>query len=295
MQIEKLFYYTKVVESGSISKAAEYLHISQQALSQSMGHLEKDLDVKLFLRHNKGITLLDTGERLYDAAKIIVETWEHFLSAHEACSIINTFSITIPAMMEEIYSVPLLSFFEAVYPKISLNIITQSWERSIPALQKNEIDLVMGTVLLTKDSAEPSFSGVHSFELSRHKLGVIVGKHAPLAVESSINFSELKNEKIVLDSMEHIEEYSIYKLLKQNNLNNILLVQARNTMHQMIENGYAISLGTPNNETTKTKFVSFSEEIILITKCWISTKNVNNVMMQSIIKKLFSLTNWRTS
>ena len=48
MQIEKLFYYTKVVEKGSISKAAEYLHISQQALSQSMCNLEKDLGVKLF-------------------------------------------------------------------------------------------------------------------------------------------------------------------------------------------------------------------------------------------------------
>lgn len=49
MQIEKLFYYTKVVEKGSISKAAECLHISQQALSQSMCNLEKDLGVKLFL------------------------------------------------------------------------------------------------------------------------------------------------------------------------------------------------------------------------------------------------------
>lgn len=291
MQIEKLFYYTKVVEKGSISKAAEYLHISQQALSQSMCNLEKDLGVKLFSRHNKGIELLDDGERLYDAAQTIVETWSHFISEQRICNTMSTFSITIPILMEEIYSVSLLKFFETVYPNISLNIINRPYENSISALQNGEADLVMGTILIKKNSTEPSFPNVRSFELNNHKLGILVEKHTKLAKKSSVDFSDLKNEKIVLETMKNIEDYSIYKLLKQNGLNNISLVQTTKTMLQMVENGFAITLGFPDNGTNKIKFIAFSEELTVITKCWILSKNINNTITQSVIKKLFSLAN----
>ena len=91
--------------------------------------------------------------------------------------------------------------------------------------------------------------------------------------------------------MKNIEDYSIYKLLKQNGLNNISLVQTTKTMLQMVENGFAITLGFPDNGTSKIKFIAFSEELTVITKCWVLSKNINNTITQSVIKKLFSLAN----
>ena len=49
--------FLKVVETGSISKAANELFISQPALSQQLKKLEKEFNAKLFTRSNKGIEL----------------------------------------------------------------------------------------------------------------------------------------------------------------------------------------------------------------------------------------------
>lgn len=49
-------------QHGTLSKAAEELHISQPALSRSMKKLEEDLGVKLFVRESKKISLNETGQ-----------------------------------------------------------------------------------------------------------------------------------------------------------------------------------------------------------------------------------------
>ena len=62
MQIERLNYFVEVARVQSINSASESLHISQQALSQSMHSLEKELGVTLFKRSNKGIQLTEKRE-----------------------------------------------------------------------------------------------------------------------------------------------------------------------------------------------------------------------------------------
>ena len=57
--------FLKVVETGSISKAANELFISQPALSQQLKKLEKEFNAKLFTRSNKGIELTKEGKIVY--------------------------------------------------------------------------------------------------------------------------------------------------------------------------------------------------------------------------------------
>lgn len=53
MELYRIFY--TVAETGSISKAAEKLFVSQPAVSQSIKHLEDSLGCPLFIRNPKGI------------------------------------------------------------------------------------------------------------------------------------------------------------------------------------------------------------------------------------------------
>lgn len=57
-------FYT-VANTGNISKAAELLFISQPAISKAISKLEEELQIKLFLRSSKGVTLTEEGEVLY--------------------------------------------------------------------------------------------------------------------------------------------------------------------------------------------------------------------------------------
>ncbi len=58
----QLRYFVTVSEEGQITRAARRLHIAQPALSQALAQLEAELDIVLFVRHPRGVTLTAAGE-----------------------------------------------------------------------------------------------------------------------------------------------------------------------------------------------------------------------------------------
>jgi DNA-binding transcriptional LysR family regulator len=58
----QLRYFVTVSEEGQITRAARKLHIAQPALSQALAQLESELDIVLFERHPRGVTLTAAGE-----------------------------------------------------------------------------------------------------------------------------------------------------------------------------------------------------------------------------------------
>ena len=66
LDLYKLFY--TVAKNGSLTKAAQELHISQPAVSQAIKQLENKLGGKLFNRVSRGMELTETGGRQVFAA-----------------------------------------------------------------------------------------------------------------------------------------------------------------------------------------------------------------------------------
>lgn len=64
MEIQKLRYFFTAAKLGHITKAAEYLYISQPSLSQAIHSLEKELGVPLFVKKGRNIVLTEYGEFL---------------------------------------------------------------------------------------------------------------------------------------------------------------------------------------------------------------------------------------
>ncbi|MBU5438889.1 LysR family transcriptional regulator [Tissierella sp. MSJ-40] len=73
MDMKQLLYFVTVVNEGNITAAAKKLHIAQPALSNHIKNLEEDLNVKLFHRGPRKITLTDAGEILFTKANNILE------------------------------------------------------------------------------------------------------------------------------------------------------------------------------------------------------------------------------
>ena len=57
MDIRTMQYYLAVVREGTISAAAQALHVAQPSLSRQMKELEEELGAALFVRGNRKITL----------------------------------------------------------------------------------------------------------------------------------------------------------------------------------------------------------------------------------------------
>jgi len=79
MNIDIEFYkvFCCVAESGSFSKAAEKLYISQPAITQTIKKLEEQLGGKLFYRNNNGVSLTEEGKYLYEYIKDSMTTIEN--------------------------------------------------------------------------------------------------------------------------------------------------------------------------------------------------------------------------
>ena len=66
MDVKQLEYFRAIVDAGTISGAARVLHMTQPPLSYQVKMLEEELQVQLFLRGTKKITLTEAGKPLYD-------------------------------------------------------------------------------------------------------------------------------------------------------------------------------------------------------------------------------------
>ena len=80
MDIRQLSYFMHVVELGSFSRAAAFLHIAQPALSRQISGLEVELKQRLLVRNGRGVTTTEAGERMLGHARSIIQLFER---AHE--------------------------------------------------------------------------------------------------------------------------------------------------------------------------------------------------------------------
>ena len=73
MTLQQLRYVIKVVQTGTINLAAQQLYISQPSLSKAIAELEKELNINIFERSNRGVVLTEDGSRFLSYARQVVE------------------------------------------------------------------------------------------------------------------------------------------------------------------------------------------------------------------------------
>jgi LysR family transcriptional regulator, nitrogen assimilation regulatory protein len=124
MDLRQLRYFVGIVQAGSLSRAADQLHVAQSALSHHLASLESELDTQLMIRGPKGIALTEAGGALYRHAEAILRQLE---SAKQAArNAVNLpsgrVSIGFPTVLAPLLSYELFKRVRAVYPQILLCI-----------------------------------------------------------------------------------------------------------------------------------------------------------------------------
>lgn len=73
MTLQQLKYVTIVAETGTITEAANRLYISQPSLTSAIHELEKEMNIVIFNRTNKGINITKEGEIFLGYARQVLE------------------------------------------------------------------------------------------------------------------------------------------------------------------------------------------------------------------------------
>ncbi|WIG29318.1 LysR family transcriptional regulator [Bacillus toyonensis] len=144
MDFRQLYYFKEIVKQGSISKAAEVLHIAQPPLSQLLKKLETDLGTTLIHRYRQKWELTATGEILYQYAnKMLMQIQDVKQQIQEIeQGIGGTVSIGVSSTCSNML-IDYVSMFRTQYPNVKIKIVTGNSEELLKKLEQREIDVAL--------------------------------------------------------------------------------------------------------------------------------------------------------
>ena len=146
-------FFLKVANCGSISSAARQLYVTQPAVSSGIMQLENALDVKLFFRTSRGITLTPEGQLLYE----YVNSGLSFIEAGEDklrdITGLNSGVMRIGAsdMTLKFFLLDHIEEFTNKYPKVKLSVSNNPTPKTLHSLKNGQIDFCIISEPVEKD------------------------------------------------------------------------------------------------------------------------------------------------
>jgi len=125
MDTRKLADFVKIVDSGSITKAAAALHVAQPALSQQVSALENELKQRLLIRSKQGVEPTAAGHTLYRHSQTILRLVEQARLDVEASGAAPSGRVSIaiaPYSMASSLTPRIISEVGRRYPDITLHL-----------------------------------------------------------------------------------------------------------------------------------------------------------------------------
>jgi len=122
-RLQELQVFVRAAESGSFSRAARELSLSQPSVSRIIGELEARLGVKLLLRTTRRITVTDAGALFLDRAREILSQIEDAEDAARGLdSLRGTIRMAIPIIYGTREIIPLLPKFLEMHPLLRVEM-----------------------------------------------------------------------------------------------------------------------------------------------------------------------------
>ena len=191
LELQQLQYLISIAEHGTLSKAAETLHITQPALSRSMQSLEYELQVVLFERSKNKIKFNENGKLAVEYARKVIsqaeDMVEHIRAFDHARHTVAIASCA-PAPLWEL--LPILS---RMYPDMTISSEMRCDKTMLEGLRSHAYKLIV----LPCRIDEPDF--LCRQYMTEH-LSFSVPPTHPLANRDGVRFEDIDGENMILFS-----------------------------------------------------------------------------------------------
>ena len=201
--LRQLGYFIAAAETGSITLASKRASISQPAISTAISHIERELDVQLFLRHHaQGLSLTPAGRALLRQAKQLMKQAENLYTAADDAShqlrgelSVGWFETIAPIVMPATVQ----SFLKA-YPEAAVRSQEGDQEGLLRGLRQASIEVAVTYDLQVGDDIE-------FLPLASLPPYALFGADHPLAGERSVRLAQLAPLPMVQLDMPLSREY----------------------------------------------------------------------------------------
>ena len=209
LEIRDLRLVAAVAHTGTLTGAADRLHLTQSALSHQLRALEKRLEVPIFLRSHQRMQLTDAGNRLLPVAQEIL----HQLASAErelaglARQRATTLRISTACYTTYNWLPAVLRSFRQTSPGAQVRIAPEHTRKPLEAVRRDLLELA----ILTAPVDEP---GVETLPIFEDEMVILTSPNHPLTRSPFIETSALSETTILTYSAEPQESLLIGGILQ---------------------------------------------------------------------------------
>jgi DNA-binding transcriptional LysR family regulator len=230
IDIRSMRAFVAVASAGSISRAAEQLHIAQPALSLQIKHIEDHLGVQMFDRRSRGVVLNAAGRRFHDHVIDILKRVD--IAYEDVRTAVNEptgrVALGLSHSMGMILTVPLVSEICRRWPKIQFQMLEMSTGDIPEYLMKGRIDV--GITFRGEDDTGLRYTHLVDEELvlatSLQQLQSALGKGG--ARRKQLKLEELVHFPMILPTVTHSLRNCIDEFLVRHRLALSIVAEVNN-------------------------------------------------------------------
>ncbi len=199
MELRQLRYFVRVLELGSISRAALDLELVQSALSQQISRLESELSTRLLQRTSKGVVATEAGMAFFREAQLTLRHADQAVRAAQLSRLTGAVSVGLAPTTAAVLGLPLMRAMRERYPDVRLHMVEGMSGHLTSMLNSRQLDL---TILFDTQAARRW----SVLPLVEEKLFLIQAKSDDTPVEKATmrtRMADLKDIPLILPTGTH--------------------------------------------------------------------------------------------
>lgn len=206
--------FCEVAKCESFSKGGKALYMTQPAVSQAIMQLEEELEVRLFTRTSRGVTLTNEGKLLLEhvnsAINLINAGEEKILESKNV--MLGDLKIGVGDAISRYFLLPYLDSFHNQYPNIKLKIVNKTTLELCAMLKSGAIDIAICNFPI-EDSALETKKCMEVQDI------FVCGDKYKSTLSMPLSFEELAKLPLILldtksNSRKYVEKYILSKGVK---------------------------------------------------------------------------------
>ena len=143
MELRQLRYFVRIVELGSMGRAALDLNMVQSALSQQISRLEGELSTRLLQRTAKGAVPTEAGLAFFREAQLALRHADQAARAAQQARLTGTVSVGLSPTTASVLGVPLMRAMHERYPDVRLHMVGSLSGHLSTMLNARQLDLAV--------------------------------------------------------------------------------------------------------------------------------------------------------
>jgi len=204
VKLKQLEYLMKIVELGSISRAAQELYVSQPSLTKAISALEEEYKIEILVRKPRGIELTKAGKSfVYYARGVLAAAHTLELNFSETKTAPRSRLFLATQQLDFVYDLFYKTYLKNQDMQIHYNLVETDRNDVTRQVLNGNVDL--GLLVRNESDAKTFMVNAESKRLSVHSIGrsgvyVAIGPHSPYYNRKSITIQETVTcSQIVLD------------------------------------------------------------------------------------------------